>query len=80
VLPVWQRLTQEHAGRTFVVVAHGIICRVLLLTLLPGYSVADWQRIATPNVGVSELIESEGIWQAERISEVPEALHRQELA
>src|ERR1700730_11392814 len=36
VLPVWERLMQEHAGRTLVIVAHGIVCKVLLLSLLPG--------------------------------------------
>jgi broad specificity phosphatase PhoE len=71
VLPVWQRLTQEHSARCLVVVCHGIICRVLLLSLLPGHGVADWQRIATPNVGISELEQSDGQWSARRISEVP---------
>jgi broad specificity phosphatase PhoE len=74
VLPVWQRLTHEHAERTLVVVAHGIICRVLLLSLLPGYTVADWQRIPTPNVGISELEHIGDVWHAQRISEVPAAL------
>ncbi len=74
VVPAWQRLTQEHAGQTLVVVAHGIVCRVLLLSLLPGYTVADWQRVPTPNVGISELVRGDGPWRAERISEVPEGV------
>src|SRR5262249_28814457 len=26
VMPVWQRLTAEHAGKTVVIVAHGVVC------------------------------------------------------
>jgi 2,3-bisphosphoglycerate-dependent phosphoglycerate mutase len=74
VLPIWERLAREHAGRTLVVVAHGIICRVLLLSLLPGYSIADWSRITTPNVGISELLHRNGMWHAKRISELSEAI------
>jgi broad specificity phosphatase PhoE len=70
VVPVWHRLTAEHAGRTLVIVAHGIVCRVLLLSLLPGHGAADWQRIGPiHNVGVSELLRgADGAWQALRIN------------
>jgi 2,3-bisphosphoglycerate-dependent phosphoglycerate mutase len=71
VLPVWQRLTEQHAGRSIVVVAHGIICRVLVLSLLPDYDVSCWQRIATPNVGIFELVQIGSHWRAESIAEVP---------
>ena len=51
------------------VVAHGIVCKVLLLTLLPGCSVADWQRLGPiHNVAVSELVRDDGPWQALRIN------------
>jgi probable phosphoglycerate mutase len=75
VLPVWQRLVTDCADRTVVVVAHGLVCKVLLLTLLPGYSAADWFRLGSiPNVGVSELIQEETAWRAERLVAVPEAV------
>jgi broad specificity phosphatase PhoE len=45
VLPVWQRLTAEHAGETLCIVAHGVVCKVLLLSVLPGWSVGDWKRL-----------------------------------
>jgi broad specificity phosphatase PhoE len=71
VLPVWERVTAEHAGRTLVIVAHGVVCRVLLLSLLPGWSAADWQRMgAMQNVAVTELLRDGGApWQAVRINE-----------
>jgi probable phosphoglycerate mutase len=70
ILPVWQRITQGHADRTVVVVAHGIVCRVLLLSILPGFSVADWQRIGTHNVAINELVHDGTTWGALRINEV----------
>ncbi len=72
VLPVWERVTREHAGKTLVIVAHGIVCKVLLLSLLPGYSVADWPRLSPiRNVAVSELHETDGIWRAVTLIEQP---------
>ena len=72
VLPLWDRLVKEYEGRTLVVVAHGIVCRVLLLSLLPGYRVADWPRLGPMlNVGVHELVWEEGAWRVVRLNEVP---------
>jgi probable phosphoglycerate mutase len=73
VVPVWHRLTTECQGQTLVVVAHGIVCRVLLLSLLPGYSVADWSRIGSDNVAIHELLLEGGLWRAERINDLPSA-------
>ncbi len=70
VLPVWQRVTTEAEGKTIVLVAHGVVCKVLLLTLLADYSVADWHRIGPiHNVGISELIYEGDGWRAIRLNE-----------
>lgn len=74
VLRVWHPLTLEHQGKTLVVVAHGIVCRVLLLSLLPQYSVADWSSLGPiRNLAIHELIRDnlEQPWQALRINELP---------
>lgn len=73
VCPIWERLTAAFAGKTLVVVAHGIVCRVLLLSVLPGHGVADWPRLGPMrNVGVHELArEAGGPWRAVRLNEVP---------
>jgi hypothetical protein len=42
---------------------------VLLLSLLSGYSVADWPRGPIRNVAVNELVGDAG-WQAVRINDV----------
>ena len=73
VLPVWHRLTTQYAGRTIVVVAHGIVCKVLLLSLLPGLAIADWTELGPiHNVAIHELIrEDGGEWHALRVNDLP---------
>jgi broad specificity phosphatase PhoE len=71
VLPVWHRLAEELDGRTYVIVAHGVVNRVLLLSLLSQFTVADWHRIATSNVGVCELVREAEVWRAVRLNEEP---------
>jgi probable phosphoglycerate mutase len=54
-----------------VVVAHGVVCKVLLLSLLSGYSLADWRKLEPiHNTGVSELIRTDAGWQAVRINQL----------
>jgi probable phosphoglycerate mutase len=71
VLPVWQRVTSEHAGKTLVIVAHGVVCRVLLLTLLPGHSIVDWHNIRIDNVAINELLLDSESWRALRLNDLP---------
>ena len=71
VLLVWERLTTQYDGQTIVVVAHGVVIKVLLLSLLPGYTVADWHRLGSiKNVAMNELRRDEQVWHAVRLNEV----------
>ena len=71
VLPVWESWVERAKGQTLAVVAHGVVIRVLLLSLLVGHSVADWRRLGTiHNAGVSELVRAGAAWEALRVSEV----------
>lgn len=73
VLPVWDRVTLENQGETLVVVAHGIVCRVILLSILDGYNSADWPRLGRiANASVSEVVGSGRSWRAVRIGHVPD--------
>ena len=75
VCPVWERMTAGRPGETQVIVAHGVVCKVLLLTLLPGYSIADWRRLGPMlNVGVHELVLEADGWRAVRLNEPPAGL------
>ncbi len=71
-VPVLERLAGEFDGRTIVVVAHGHVIRVLLLSLLPGKSMATWEEMgAIRNVSVTELLRTSEGWQMTRFNEVP---------
>ena len=74
VTPVWERLTAERPGQTQVIVAHGVVCKVLLVTLLPGIGVADWRRLVVHNVGVTELVWEGDAWRAGRMNVPPAEL------
>jgi broad specificity phosphatase PhoE len=69
VLPVWHHLADDYRDESFVIVAHGIVCRVLILNVVAGFTHADWHRLdPTANVAVNELLEEGGIWQAVRLN------------
>jgi probable phosphoglycerate mutase len=75
VLPVWNRLTHEFAGQRLVIVAHGIICKVLLLTLLPDFSPRTWNSLGPiRNVAVSELECTDSTWRAVVLNRQPERI------
>lgn len=80
VLPVWARITEEYRGKTLAVVVHGIVIRVVLLSVLEGYNSADWPRLGSiANASVSEVTGSGWAWRAwraVRIGEVPDAVRR----
>jgi broad specificity phosphatase PhoE len=71
VLPVIRRLAVEHSGGSVAVVAHGLVCKVLLLSILPGKGPGDWLELGpVRNCSVTEL-EFDGSWRAARLLEVP---------
>lgn len=73
VMPVWDRVTQENQGKSLMIIAHGIVVRVILLSVLDGYNAADWPRLGRiANASISELVGSGRSWQAVRIGEVPD--------
>jgi probable phosphoglycerate mutase len=71
VLPVLTTLAIEHDGRKLVIVAHGMVSKVLLLNILPGYSLADWERLGSiRNCAITDLEWSDGIWLGHRVNEL----------
>jgi len=76
VVAVWQRLAAQYAGQSIVVVAHGVVCKVLL-TSLPGtgLTVADWQQIGPiRNLAMHELVQAVAGWQLVRLNDLPPVL------
>lgn len=75
VIPAWDRLTTEHADRKLIVVAHGVVIRILLLSILPGWSPADWRKFpSVANLAVTELVGDGGDWRSARLCEMPNAI------
>lgn len=81
LLPAWQRVAEEYSGKKLVLVAHGIVCKVLLLSLLPGWGPTRWKELGrVPNLSVSALWqETGGPWQAEWLLQVPEPVQKWDI-
>jgi len=75
VIPVWDRLAADFANRKLLVVAHGVVIRVLLLSILPDWSPADWRKFpSVVNLGVSELVTDGEGWRALRLCEIADVV------
>lgn len=74
LLPEWQRFVERVRGRRTVLVTHGIVCKVLLLTILPVWGPRRWHELGkVANLAVSEVCgDSQGNWSAARLLHVPE--------
>ena len=73
LLDAWLRTVAAHAGARLVVVAHGIVCKVLLLELLPDHGPTAWARLGrVPNVAVSCLRMTPRGYEAAPLLTVPE--------
>jgi broad specificity phosphatase PhoE len=72
LLPAWERAVA--GGGRVAVVAHGVVCKVLLLALLDGCGPRRWAELGrVANCAVSELVARPGGgWHPERILEVPD--------
>lgn len=63
VVPIFQELSGRHRGQTTVVVAHGIVVRVVLTSLVVGLAPVDFERIAIDYVRVHDLRADRGTWR-----------------
>ncbi len=70
VLPVLGELRARHSGETLIVVAHGVVIRVVLLSLLAGLEPADFDRIAIDFASINDLRWNGTRWQAHALNQV----------
>jgi 2,3-bisphosphoglycerate-dependent phosphoglycerate mutase len=61
ILPIWHRLAERYSGHTYVIVTHGAVIKVLLLTLKLGFTSRD--SFSCPNLRVHEFINRGGEWR-----------------
>ena len=73
VVPAFQRVAERHSGKRVAIIAHGVVCKVLLLSIVCGYSPADWTRVGKAmNLSVSELVPDGELWRANALLAIPE--------
>jgi probable phosphoglycerate mutase len=64
VVPAFTALAHRHPGETIVVVAHGVVIRVLLCSLLEGYGPEDFDRFGIDFLAVNDLRFDGVLWMA----------------
>lgn len=74
VVPVWERLTTTWAGRTLAVVAHGNVCKVLLVSVVTDLGIDAWESLGpTHNAAITELVYRARGWRIVRLNHRPQA-------
>lgn len=73
VVPAFVALAEAHPGGTIVVVAHGIVIRVLLSSLLEGRGPADFDGFGIDFVKVNDLRFDGEVWRAAALNGLPVA-------
>lgn len=63
VVPVFEKLAVDHPGQTLIVVAHGIVIRVAVLSLAEGYTPAQFAEVPIANLGVHDLTRNAQGWR-----------------
>jgi broad specificity phosphatase PhoE len=70
VVPVIENLASRHPSQTFIVVAHGMVIRVLLLSLLDDLRPAEFDRIAIDFASINDLGWNGKRWRAVTLNQV----------
>ena len=70
VCPILEDLAARHRGETIVVVAHGVVIRVALTSLVAGFTPADFDRIAIDFASVNDLRYDGRNWTARALNQV----------
>ena len=73
LVPAFERAVEPFAGGRVAVIAHGIVCKILLLTLLEGWGPRKWEELGkVSNLAVSEIERNaNGNWLAKKLLHLP---------
>jgi probable phosphoglycerate mutase len=70
VVPIVNELVARHRGETLIVVAHGVVIRVLITALACGFEPSDFDRIAIDFASVNNLIFDGSTWTRGALNQV----------
>jgi broad specificity phosphatase PhoE len=70
VVPILLELAACHAGKTIIVVAHGVVIRVALSSLLAGSHPAEFDRFAIDFASVNDICFDGDSWTAQSLNQV----------
>jgi 2,3-bisphosphoglycerate-dependent phosphoglycerate mutase len=70
VIPVFEEIVADHLGQTVIIVAHGIVIRVILTSLLADYRPGDFDRIAIDFASINDLRFDGENWTAGELNRV----------
>jgi len=70
VCPILEQLAARHRGETIIVVAHGVVIRVALTSLVTGFSPVDFDRIAIDFASVNDLWFDGRTWTSRALNQV----------
>ena len=70
VLPILDEIRRRNEGRTAIVIAHGVVIRVALLSLLAGRTPADFDGVAIDFASINDLAWDGSAWTARSLNEV----------
>jgi probable phosphoglycerate mutase len=70
VIPILENIIAGHPGETMIIVAHGVVIRVILTSLLAGYQPGDFDRIAIDFASINDLWFDGATWTARELNRV----------
>jgi len=70
VIPILEDIVAIHGGQTVIIVAHGVVIRVILTSLLAGYQPGDFDRIAIDFASINDLWFDGENWTARELNRV----------
>ena len=70
VVPVLQELAARHANQTIIVIAHGVVIRVALTSLLAGAHPSEFNRFEIDFASVNDLTFDGVMWTAQKLNQV----------
>jgi 2,3-bisphosphoglycerate-dependent phosphoglycerate mutase len=70
VVPILQQLTARHSEQTIIIIAHGVVIRVILTSLLAGSHPSEFDRFAIDFASVNDLWFDGEIWTARALNQV----------